>query len=403
MKEKGVLKAIGVALLVLSLLSLTSTMQEGATCAQTQVKTAAESFLPAADSNFSTYVGGSDDEDATKVAFDNDGNTILIGQTASGDFPVTTGVVQETYGGGPWDSFIVKYNPSGDVVFSTLLGGNSYEHVTWVTVDDSNNIIVAGATSSTDFPTTASAYRESAQGGGDGFIAKLSPDGETLLFSTYFGGTAEDWIYGMEFDESGNLMFTGWTLSTGLATSGVVQETHGGNIDIFIAKMSSNGQSLLMFSYLGGTGFERGWTMASDADHNYVITGVTTSTDFPTTPDALQSEKSGADDTYLAVVSSDGTNLNYSSYLGGSADDYGLGVKVDSDQNIILTGVTESLNFNVTNAYQAGTGGVDDIFVTKVTPNRTYAFSTYLGGSGYDRAWELALDTNDDIIILNRS
>ncbi len=403
MDAKHLCRVIGSALLLISLLTFASA-NYGPTLFTPVLHEGPEGVnIGAADSNFSTYIGGSDDEDATKVTFDNEGNTILIGQTGSGDFPVTTGVVQEAYGGGSWDAFVVKFNPSGDILFATLLGGNAYEHVTWVTVDDSNNIIVAGTTSSTNFPTTESAYKETYQGGGDGFISKLSPDGETLLFSTYFGGTGEDWIYGMEFDGSGNLMFTGWTTSTGLATSGVVQETHGGNLDIFLAKLSSNGQNLHMFSYLGGTGFDRGWTLASDEAHNYVITGVTTSSDFPTTIDALQSEKSGADDAYLAVVSSDGTHLNYSSYLGGSADDYGLGIKVDSSQNIILAGVTESANFNVTNAYQGATGGYDDIFITKITPNRSYAFSTYLGGSSYDRAWELAVDHDDNIIVLGRS
>jgi hypothetical protein len=356
-----------------------------------------------ANSNFSTYLGGSSSEDATKVTLDHLGNTILIGQTGSADFPVTEDAIQTSYGGGDWDAYVAKFDVEGDLLFATYLGGNSYEHVTWVRADEANNIIVAGTTSSTNFPTTPSAYRTSAQGGGDGFIAKISPDGENLLFATYFGGSGEDWIYGMEFDASGNLMFSGWTSSSGLATSGVVQEAYAGNMDAFIAKMSPNGQNLLMFSYLGGSGVDRGWTMTSDSDHSFIFSGQTSSTDFPVTPDAIQSSKGIAADAYVAVLSSDGTALNYSSYLGATGDDYGLGIKVDSGNNIVVTGFTESANLNTTAAYQANSAGNDDIFVAKITPDRTYQFCTYLGGSGYDRAWELAIDSNDDIIVLGRS
>ena len=129
-------------------------------------------LLPAVSSNpvvaqgsqYSTYIGGSMGEDATKVTFDNEGNTILIGQTPSDDFPVTDDAIQSEYGGGGWDAYVAKFSPSGDLLYSTYLGGDGYEHVTTVNVDSQNNMILAGTTESDEFPTTLDALQPSHAG-----------------------------------------------------------------------------------------------------------------------------------------------------------------------------------------------------------------------------------------------
>jgi hypothetical protein len=358
---------------------------------------------PATTSNYCTLLGGTSGEDATKASFDNEGNTILIGQTHSDDFPVTDNAIQSSYGGGDWDAFVAKFSPSGELLYATYLGGNSYEHITSVNVDSENNIIVAGVTFSSGFPTTSDAFQPSSAGAGDGFITKIAPNG-TLLYSTFFGGTGEDWIYGMEFDASGNYMFGGHTRSTGLGTAGAFQTTLRGGADVFIARLSADGTTKQMFSYVGGTGIEYGWTMTTDSSYNYIISGITSSTNYPVTPNAFQSSPTAHGDAILSKLSYNGSLLLYSTLVGGNDEDLGLGIDVDSAGCILLTGYTESDNLVVENAMQSSFGGGSaDIYLAKFNSTGFLQFLTYLGGNETDYAWDLRVNPDDEIVIVGRT
>jgi hypothetical protein len=354
-------------------------------------------------SNYCTLLGGSLGEDATKVAFDLEGNSILTGQTPSHDFPVTSNALQLTYGGGDWDSFVAKFSPSGDLLYSTYLGGNSYEHITSVNVDSENNIVVAGTTASAGFPTTEDALQPSNAGSFDGFITKISPNG-TLLYSTFFGGPGEDWIYGMEFDSSGNYMFGGFTSSIGLATSGAFRTSFQGAFDAFVARVSADGSTKQMFSYVGGTGIDRCWIMTIDSAYNYIISGITSSNDYPVSANAFQSSSTQHGDAILSKLSYNGSLLLYSTLVGGNDDDLGIGIGVDSTDSILLTGYTESDNLAVENPLQPSFGGGSaDIYLAKFSATGTLEFLTYIGASGTDYAWDLRVDSNDDIVIVGRT
>ncbi|MHA2223504.1 MAG: SBBP repeat-containing protein, partial [Candidatus Thorarchaeota archaeon] len=305
-------------------------------------------YLPASSSDFSTYFGGTDYDDATRVAFDEEGNTLLIGNTQSTDFPVTENAIQSSYGGGDWDAIVAKFAENGSLVFSTYLGGFGYEHVTTITTDPHGNIVVAGVTFSSTFPTTNDAYQNSYGGSGDGFLMKMNPNGE-LLYSTFFGGDGEDWIYGMEFDESGNYMFSGFTSSSGMATPEAFQTSRNGSHDAFVSKLNSAGDTLLLFSYIGGTDSDRAWFMTIDSSYNYILSGMTQSDDYPTTNGAYQETYGTNNDAMLTKILENGSNLVFSSYLGGGNEEAGIGLDVDSSDNILLTGYTESSNFPVNN------------------------------------------------------
>ncbi len=362
-----------------------------------------ETYTIAADSNYTTYFGSTGAEDATKIAFDREGNTLLIGQSQSDDMPTTTGVIQETRSGGD-EPFIAKFSPAGDLIFCTYLGGSSYEHITSVNTDSDNNILVSGHTQSTNFPVSVDAYQGAFGGGGDGFIAKISPDGSELIYSTYFGGTSEEWIYGMEVDASDNYLFSGFTSSDGLATAGAYQTTRGGLQDAFVAKLSANGASLNFLSYFGGSGGDRAWTMTVDGSYNFVISGVTQSSDLPGVAGSFQETYGGGTDGYIAKISSSGASLIFASYYGGDDEDMGLGVDVDSEGNIILGGCVQSENIPTLNAMNTSyNGGAYDIFAAKFDSTGTAIFSTYLGGEQTDRSWDLRVDNNDDIILVGRS
>ncbi len=362
-----------------------------------------KSYEPALVSSYTTYIGGTDGEDATKVAFDNEGNTILIGQTPSEDFPVTDNAFQSEYGGGTWDGFVTKFSSSGELLFSSYLGGWGYEHVTTVIVDAMNNIVLAGTTGSSNFAVTTDAFDSTFGGINDGFIMRIASNG-TLLYSTFFGGTGEDWIYGLEFDADQNIMFGGFTSSAGLATGGTFQSSLQGSSDAFIARLSADGSSIQTFSYVGGSDNDRCWTMSIDSSYNYVISGITSSSNYPVTPDAFQSSSTTGGDAILSKLSYNGSLLLYSTLLGGNDDDLGIGIDIDSEDNILLTGYTESDNLAVENALQVDFGGGSaDIYLAKFNVTGSLQFLTYIGGTGTDYAWDLRVNSNDEIIIVGRT
>lgn len=359
--------------------------------------------LIAEASTYSTFFGGTEGEDATNVAFDNEGNTILIGQTPSNDFPTTTDALQAEYGGGDWDGFVAKFNHAGDLLYSSYLGGWGYEHVTSVNTDSGNNILLAGTTGSSNFPTTPDALDSTFGGLTDGFLMKIAPNG-TLLYSTFFGGTGNDWIYGIELDALGNYMFSGWTDSTDLGTAGSLHPNPIGGTDGFVARVSSNGATLQMFSYLGGTGNDRIYNMDIDSEYNYVLGGITASSNYQITGSAYQSSPTADGDAVLTKINHDGNDLLYSTYLGGNDEDLGITVAIDSTDSMILSGYTQSHNLDVFNAQQATFGGgVADIFVAKFNGTGSLQFLTYLGGTGTDYCWDIVTDPSDNIFLGGRT
>ena len=385
--------------ILLSLIILLLTIGKCVDC--TRFELISNDFTPAT-SSYSTFFGGSESEDATKIAFDSEGNVIVIGQTESEDFPTTPNPIQSSYAGGAWDSFVAKFDTSGNLVFSTFLGGNNYEHITWVSTDNYDNIVVAGTTQSTDFPVTDDAYLATHAGAHDGFITKISPTGE-MIYSTYFGAQQTEWIYGMEFDEENNYMFSGFTLSDGLATSGVYQEDRAGSTDCFAARLSEDGQTLQMLTYFGGLKDDKAWTMDVDSSYNYYITGATFSDDLPVTDDAFQSEPSDLSSIYIAVIDYNGLSLNYSSYFGGSDEEYALGINCDSNRGIIVSGETRSDDFPTTEgAYHRTPEGKTDVFVLRISENRELDFCTRIAGNATDRAWDCRVDSEDNVIIVGR-
>ncbi|MGY5863998.1 MAG: hypothetical protein RTV41_05305 [Candidatus Thorarchaeota archaeon] len=364
---------------------------------------AANQYVPAIGSIFITYFGGSNNEDATKVAFDNEGNTILIGQTLSNNLNTTDNAFQPDEGGGDWDAFIAKFSPMGELLFCSYLGGTGYEHITAVNVDADNNMVVAGTTASSGLPTSTGALHETPLGSTDGFVFVIAPNG-SVLYGTYFGGTGQDWIYGMEFDDSGDYLFAGWSNSDGLGTSGAYQESYaGGGADAFIARISSDCTTLQMFSYVGGSGDDRAWSMTIDNSSNFIISGVA-GAGFPTTGGAHQSSHGGLTDAYITVVNYAGNSLNFSTLLGGNGDDLGLGVDVDSHGDIILTGDTTSDNLATMNAVQPDfAGGTNDFFASKFNSSGHPYFVTYIGGNETDRCWDARVDIDDNLVLVGRT
>ncbi|MGV3722205.1 MAG: SBBP repeat-containing protein, partial [Actinomycetota bacterium] len=254
------------------------------------------------------------------------------------------------------------------------------------------SVFVTGFTDSTDFPTTGSG---AAQGGGDAFVTKLSPDGSTVLFSTYLGGSGADAGRGIGVDAAGRVTVSGATDSEDFPTTGGFQPNLGGGSDGFVVRLSSNGANLEFGTYLGGSGNDGATRLTLDPDSNVYLTGYTNSVNFPVSEFAMQPEFSGDYDAFVTKISAAGA-VEFSTYLGGRDGDSGAGIAVDFDRSVYVGGSTDSGDFPIgpesfTDTFQGGRFG--DAFVTKLSASgSTRVYSTYVGGSGSDQGADIAVD-----------
>jgi len=351
---------------------------------------------------YSTYLGGSAEDIGYGIAVDNSGSAYVVGSTSSTNFPLHS-PVQGTYGGRR-DAFLTKFNPTGTaLVYSTYLGGSGSDDGFGIAVDNSGNAYVAGITFSVDFPITAGSFQTTLSGTSDAFVTKLTPSGTSLLYSTYLGGTSDDIGHGIAVDSSGSAYVTGGTSSTDFPTMNPLQPVLGGNLDAFVTKFNSSGSALVYSTYLGGSAFDEGNSIAIDTSGSAYVTGVTSSTDFPTM-NPLQPASGGSDDAFVTKYNPTGSAYVYSTYLGGSDIDVGLGIAVDGSGSAYVTGQTLSTDFPTRNPLQPALGGNDDAFVTKYNPaGSAYVYSTYLGGSDFDEGNSIAIDTSGSAYVTGQT
>jgi hypothetical protein len=368
---------------------------------------------------YSTYLGGSDRDNGSAIAVDASGNVYVTGQTNSTDFPTTGGAFQTTFGGSgsgcsnaPGDAFVTKLAPTGSaLIYSTYLGGSLNDAGFSIAIDASDNAYVTGLTISLNFPTTPGAFQPAYRPGSGcacsgterAFVSKVNATGTSLVYSTYLDGSGSDAGNGIAVSAAGNATVTGRTNSPDFPTNGfgggAFQPTPPSGAtgcspgDAFVITFNTAGSGLLYSTYLGGSSDDAGLGVALDALGDAYVTGITTSTNFPTLA-AFQPALDGGQDAFVTKLNPMGTGLLYSTYLGGSSDDFGQGIALDALGNAYVAGGTSSANFPVTSgAPQATFGGVRDAFVTKLNPTGSgLAYSTYLGGSGDDVAFSITLD-----------
>jgi hypothetical protein len=345
---------------------------------------------------YSTYLGGNNEDRGLDIAVDGSGNAYVTGYTSSTDYDITTGVFQTTYGGMN-DVFVTKLSSSGaTLVYSTYIGGTGEDGGSAIAVDGSENAYITGYTASTDYDVTTGAFQTTYGGGTyDVFVTKLNATGSSLVYSTYLGGGDQELGSAIGVDGSGNAYMTGYTNSTNYdVTTGSFQMTNGGLYDVFVTKLNATGSSLVYSTYLGGSDLDFSIGLALDGSGNAYITGYTNSTDYDVTTGAFQTTFGGGSDVFVTKISSGGSSLDYSTYLGGSSYEIGRGIAVDGSGHAYVTGLTSSPNYDVTTgAFQTTNAGFDDVFVTKLNPTGTgLVYSTYIGGSNYDYGQGIAVD-----------
>jgi hypothetical protein len=310
-------------------------------------------------------------------------------------------------------------NTNSALAFSTYLGGKDYDDISAIAVDDQGYIYLTGSTQSPDFPL-ANPLQPSPGGGWDAFVAKLTPDGSKLVFSTYLGGDGDDFGSDIVLDKAGNIYVAGQTQSSdfpmapngnGNGNSNSFQKSNHGDIDAFLVKLNPAGNTILYSTYLGGRDGDGATGVALDAKGDIYLVGSTQSTDFPTA-NPLQPKEAGPanpestehlgikGDLFITKLKADGSGLAYSTYLGGSGWDQSGGIAVDNDGNAYVAGRTRSPDFRTANPMHALPKSFQDMFVAKLNPSGSaLLYSTYLGGSGDSSGGSIAVDEEGNAYI----
>ena len=331
---------------------------------------------------FSTYLGGTGNDQARGVALDGGGGVYVTGFSNNNAFP-RLNASQNTFGGGI-DAFVVKLTSSGALVYSTYLGGSGNDFGNAITADSTGSVFVTGYTDG-NFPVVAAS--QATYGGlGDAFVTKLSPTG-ARVYSTFLGGAGADSGQGIAVDPTGGLYVTGWSQGS-FPMLNAHQSTFGGISDAFLVKLNTVGTRLFS-TYLGGSENDAANAVAVDTVGSAYITGSTGGA-FPVR-NAAQASSGGGTDAFAAKFSNTG-RLFYSTFLGGSGSDSGLGIAVDSTGAMYLTGQTSGAFPSLDPSQAAFGGGGTDAFVVKLAPNGSRSYSTYLGGSGAETGQAIAVD-----------
>ncbi len=355
---------------------------------------------------YATYLGGSGDDRALSVAVDSSGSVLLAGSTTSTNFPAFMAV--RSASGGGRDAFAVKLDPTGAAfVYSTYLGGAAQDSANAIAVDTAGNAYIAGETASDNFPL-ANPYQNTRRGRLEAFVTKLSPQG-SLMYSTLLGGSGDDRASAIAVDSSGQAYVSGSTDSTNFPVLSAAQTTNRGGQEAFVAKLAASGSSLVYSTYLGGSGGtvslpESANGIAVDSSGAAYVTGVTSSSNFPTASAIRSTHAGGGLDAFAAKLHPSGASLVYSTYLGGSSADYGTSIKVDASGNAFITGYTASPNFPTAQSLQSSTAGNYDAFVTRLNSSgASLDFSTYLGGGGADGGTGIALDSSGRVYVAGQT
>lgn len=353
---------------------------------------------PAGTLVYATYLGGSLDTAARGIAVDARGDAFVTGVTNSANFPTTRGALQRSYGGGPFDAFVTKLNPTGSkLVYSTFLGDTHYDEGNAIAVDDQGQAVVTGKTVSPHFPRVHDLAPATTSGA---FVTRLDRSGSRVLSSSVFGGTGPgnhaDSGFAIALDPRGNTYVTGETNDPGFPTVRPLQGALAGGGNAFVIKLNAASTRVLYATFLGGAGNDIGRGIAADDAGDAYVTGQTTSRNFPTRRPLQPANRAAAPtgaNAFVTKIDPGGHALLYSTYLGGRTDDGAFGIAVGRSRTVYVVGQTSSSDFPVLKPVQRTLHGAGDAFVTELDgAGSAIAFSTYFGGRGSDAGLAAALD-----------
>lgn len=354
---------------------------------------------------FVNPVSGTDEDHGFDLTIDDDANVYAVGRTDSPDFcPAGVPGFDTTYNTNS-DGFLFKLDPTGAFVYCTYIGGSEIDFANSVTVGDNGTVYVGGGTfSTTDFPTTPEAYDTTNNGLRDSFVLAFNSNNTIQLYGTFVGGSNQETVRALEVDAAGNVYATGWTSSNDFDTTpNAFDTTPNGGFEAYVYKLNPAGDTLVYSTYLGGSNEDRAWGLAVDSAGQATVTGQTNSDDFPTTANALFDTLVGGNDVLLTTLNPAGSDLIFSTYLGGDTRDIGEDITLSNNGYFYLTGSTNSTNFPVTPHAFDTVPTNRDIFITRLRADYSLNYSTYLGGSEEDEGFGITFDEQGNIYLTGQT
>ncbi|MFC2173661.1 SBBP repeat-containing protein [Acidobacteriota bacterium] len=356
---------------------------------------------------YSTYLGGTESDEATSIAVDGCGNAYVVGETQSLDFPTLNPFQPQSKKAMPGcsDAFVTKFDAKGALIYSTYLGGSDsgggpcVDRAEDVAVDVDGQVYVTGGACRPDFPVQF-AWQPSFGGWCDAFVTKIDATGQRLVYSTYLGGSVGDAGNGIAIDASGNAYVVGETSGDDFPTLNALQQSWGGGpSDAFLTKLDAAGMGVYS-TYLGGVWRDEAESVAVDSNGSAIVAGRTLSPDFPS-QNPFQGSICGDYDAFVTKIDPAGTGYVFSTFLGGTSEDKSLGVAVDeSSAAIYVVGHTSSADFPVVSAIQGALLGAEDGFVSKFDASGGLVYSSYLGGTGKDGLGGVAVDPSGNAFVI---
>jgi hypothetical protein len=348
---------------------------------------------------WSTFVGGTKSDGPNNLVVDPDGNIYVAGRVGS-DFPTTGGSYDSTYNGGNVDGAVFKLSSDGsELLYSTFIGGSESDECLSIDLATDGSAYIVGDTHSDDFPTTSGSFDTSYNGGGsDAYACRLSADGSDLEFSTFLGGSgSEGQIWDIALDSNNVVYIAGSTSSSDFpTTSGCLDDTHNGEGDLVVVKLKSDGSDLIYSTFIGGSGNEWGGDVCVDGSRNIYVAAESSSSNFPVNIGGYDTTHNGDSDAVVFKLNTQGTNLLYSTFVGGSNGEYNRNLAIDRGDQAIILGYTDSGNFPTTRfCYDNTLDGGRDVYVSVLSSDGSKLVnSTFFGGSSADLGFGLALGSS---------
>jgi hypothetical protein len=353
---------------------------------------------PSSSRIWGTYYGGSSLDYCTATGVDAVNNVYITGYTLSTSSIATAGAYQSVLSGS-YDVYLAKFDPSGNRLWATYYGGNSFEQAFGMYVSPAGIIYICGDTFSTSGVATAAAHQTTYGGGiDDAILVKFDSAGQ-LKWATYYGGNMHDIALGVTEDAAGNVILAGHTESAAaIATAGSWNSTFMGGYDVFVAKFDSTGVRQ-WGTYYGELDVEEAFSVVCDPPGNIYVTGFTTSANDIATPSGFQTGYSGQQDAFVAKFNPSGSTLLYGTYYGGPGNDQGTCIRLSSTGNIIITGnTTSTVGIAAPGAWQPSIGSADDGFLVRFNAAGARIWGTYFGGDDVDYIGGFVLDGNENIV-----
>ena len=312
----------------------------------------------------STFIGGTFDDNGRSVAIDGSGDVYVTGWTTSPDYPTTSGAYDESFNGYT-DVFLSKLDSNlSSLLASTFIGGGSFDYVRFLAIDATGDVCVTGDTKSSDYPTTSGAYDESYSFAYDVFVSKLDSNLSSLLASTFIGGDGRDYGRSIAIDESGNLYVLGDVDSMNYPTTlGAYDETFNGGQELVVSKLDSTLSSLLASTFIGGSTTDSAYSIAIDGGGNIYVTGLTFSSDYPTTSGAYDESFNGFRDVFVSKLDSTLSSLLASTFIGGGV---GTSIVLDGGGDVYISGNGSADYPTTSEAYDESHNGDRDVFVSRL-------------------------------------